>query len=70
MKIIKIPSSTSDVKKIEDIVATTRQEIKCLRICRKNPNIIKFEDVIGDIKNNKIYIILELCNNGDLPSFF
>ena len=37
---------------------------------RENPNIIKIEDVIGDAKNHRIYLILEYCNNKDLDSYF
>jgi hypothetical protein len=48
LKSITIPSSLSEVKKIEDRVATTRQEIRSLIKLRQNPNIIKIEDVIGD----------------------
>lgn len=65
LKIIEVPSSIADVKKIEDTVATTRQEIKSLIRLRQNPNIIKMEDVIGG-DNNRIYLILEYCNNKDL----
>lgn len=47
LKIIQVPSSIGEVKKIEDTVATTRQEIRSLIRLRQNENIIKMEDVIG-----------------------
>ena len=55
--------------KIEDTVATTRQEIHSLIRLRKNPNIIKIEDVIADKEKKVIFLILEFCNNKDLDSF-
>jgi serine/threonine protein kinase len=70
LKTIQIPSSIQEVKKIEDTVATTRQEVRALIRLRQNPNIIKIEDVIGDRDHRRIYIVLEYCNSKDLESFF
>jgi serine/threonine protein kinase len=70
LKIVSIPNNIREIKKIEEIVAFTRQEVKSLIRLRHNPNIIKIEDVIGDTKNHRIYIILEYCNNKDLDSYF
>lgn len=66
LKVIQVPSGMAEVKKIEDMVATTRQEIKSLARLRKNPNIIKLEDVIGGEDKSRVFIILEYCNNKDL----
>ena len=41
LKIIKIPKNIEEVKRIEDTVATTRQEIKSMVKLRQNQNIIK-----------------------------
>jgi hypothetical protein len=65
LKVIQVPSGMTEVKKIEDTVATTRQEIRSLVRLRQNPNIIKVEDVIGGDRF-RIFLILEYCNNKDL----
>lgn len=70
LKQITIPSNITEVKKIEDTVATTRQEIRSLIKLRDNPNIIKIEDVIADREHKLINLVLEYCNSKDLESFF
>ena len=48
----------SEVKKIEDVATTARQEIKALIKLRENPNIITIEDVIEDNEKGRYYLVL------------
>lgn len=71
VKIVEIPNKIEAVRVIEKVVATTREEIKALIKLVHNPNIIKIEDVITDEREkNKIFLILEYCDNKDLTKYF
>ena len=68
VKVIKVPEYNESVASGEDIIQTTRQEIKTLMKLKDNPNIIKIQDLIRDDKI--IYLILEYCNDKDIISYF
>lgn len=57
IKIMK-PGSTCDMEDIE-------REIAILKLL-KHPNIIELLDVIHEEKDNKVYLVFELVNGGDL----
>jgi serine/threonine protein kinase len=53
-------------EKMKTILNNLKSEIKTLRSV-KHKNIIRYYDVKKE--KNKIYIITEYCNNGDLTNF-
>ncbi len=68
VKVIQVPEYNGSVASGQDIIQTTRQEIKALMKLKNNPNIIKIQDLIRDEKT--IYIVLEYCNDKDIISYF
>lgn len=68
LKIINIPEAYEQIKTIEHIVSTSRQEILALIKLRQNKHIIRIEDIVRD--KNIIYIMLEYCNERDLVDYF
>jgi serine/threonine-protein kinase ULK/ATG1 len=68
LKIIYIPEAWEQIKTIEHIVLTSRQEILALTKLWQNKHIIRIEDFIRT--KNIIYILLEFCNEKSLVDFF
>ncbi len=68
VKVIRVPEYNGSVTSGQDIIQTTRQEIKTLMKFKNNPNIIKIQDLIRDDKI--IYLVLEYCNDKDIISYF
>jgi len=67
VKVIRIPEYSASIASGQDVIHTTRQEIKTLMKFKNNPNIIKIQDLIRDGKI--IYLVLEYCNDKDIINY-
>lgn len=66
VKLVELPYNSHNDDKMRILLNNLKSEIKTLRAV-KHKNIVRYYDVKKE--KNKIYIITEYCNNGNLNNF-